>query len=85
MWENQLDGDIFGFDDGRPGIGVGMDPLSGPFLTMPWLWRIALWALAAVILAAAAFGFRACVGEDEAQRILRGEEPAAAASQPSDG
>ena len=62
MWDNRWEGDVFGFDDGRPGIGVGMDPIGGPFLIMPLLWRFVLGAVVLVLIAAAAFGIRACVG-----------------------
>ncbi len=77
LLENRVQGDVFNYDDGRPGLGVGLDPRNGLFLTMPLLWRFALIALVFVLIAAAALITRACVGEDVAQHIFRGNQPAA--------
>ena len=77
--ENYSEGDVLGFDDGRPGLGVGIDPSNGFFVTMPYTGRLALGILPLLILFIVSLNVRGCVGEERAQQILHEAPPQSAA------
>jgi hypothetical protein len=70
LQDNYSEGDVLGYDDGRPGLGIGLDPRDGFFITMPWIGRVAFSAIPIIIILIASLIVRGCVGEERAQQIL---------------
>jgi hypothetical protein len=76
-----MQGDVFGFEDGRP--GASWNPLTLG-LMMPFEWRLIASIAGVVLLVVLVLGWRACVGEERIEQ-LRGQSGAQpAAAQPAD-
>jgi len=69
MYDNYMQGDYLGLEDGRPGISIGDDGT----VYMPFGWRLILYFGVLAVIAILAFGTRACVGEERTQQILHGD------------